>query len=101
MPRRDGTGPTGFGPGTGRLKGGCFFSKDKNGMKRAVWGVVIPFAGAMIKDITNPHGIIRSLLGKLFFQRTRTHPINKIDASYTILDNKDAGSRQPDKDSAA
>jgi len=98
MPRRDGTGPMGFGPGTGRGKGGCFPGSGKKGMKRVLWGAVIPFAGAVLKDMTNPHGIIRSVLGKLFFRRTLSYPTKKVDASYTILNDQGINKQKPDKD---
>ncbi len=98
MPGGNGTGPIGFGPGTGRGKGGCLSGKGKKGMKQALWGAVIPCAGAVIKDITNPHGIIRSLLGKLFYRRTLSYPTKKVDASYTILKDEGVNNRKSDKD---
>jgi hypothetical protein len=100
MPRRDGTGPMGFGPGTGRGRGWCFSGSGKKGMKRVLWGAVIPLAGAVIKDITNPHGIIRSLLGKLSFRRTLSYPTKKVDASYTILNDEDINKQNSGKDIA-
>ena len=99
MPRGNGTGPMGFGPGTGRGKGGCVPGTGKPGMKRVLWGAVIPFAGAVIKDIINPHGILRSLIGKLSCRQMLSGPTNKVDTTYTTLEDKDFTKKKPDQNS--
>ncbi len=91
----------GFGPGTGRGQGGCSFGKSPPGIRRVLWGAVIPFAGAVLKDITNPHGIIRTVVGKLFFQRRVLSSSKKVNASYTVLDEKDNVNRSPEKKSTS
>jgi hypothetical protein len=89
MPDRDGTGPCGRGPGTGRgwKKWSTFsFFADRPGRIRVTfYAVVVPFIGAIIRDIMNPDGVIRLIAGKLF-RNTRSLPKNKeVNATYRII----------------
>lgn len=60
MPRRDGTGPEGRGPGTGRRRGGCFGAFTRKDGSVSVWRtLIIPIAGAIVNDLRKPNSISR------------------------------------------
>ncbi|MBS3742148.1 MAG: DUF5320 domain-containing protein [Candidatus Cloacimonetes bacterium] len=62
MPKRDGTGPEGKGPGTGRRKGNCFGAFYNKKGKFSVWRtMVLPAIGALINDLRKPNGVTRQL----------------------------------------
>lgn len=66
MPFRDGTGPDGKGPLTGRGRGYCLFGgrREESGSfgirKRDGLGLAI--AGMIVNDIVNPDGFTRKLI---------------------------------------
>ena len=91
MPSGDGTGPFGMGPRTGRKMGWCkgylypegYFSSRRMG----IIGILIPIAGALIRDVFNPHGLLRSFGNKLLTEKTNDK--NKaIDADYSVITEK-------------
>lgn len=89
MPNRDGTGPHGMGPGTGRGLGRwCQFDflNNRPGTKRAtILAAVVPLVGALIRDITNPNGVLRFFARKLLGQKKTTDRNKAIKANYTVL----------------
>ena len=53
---------------------------------------VTPVVGALVRDITNPNGFLRTAARKLLSNKKPTVKDtgkNKIDADYTVLDEKD------------
>ncbi len=96
MPQGDGTGPFGNGPGTGRGRrkpNGCnFFTKTQGRKRLSFFAVVTPVVGALAKDITNPNGILRSLIKKLLSYRKPSLKANrndKVEADFTVIDEQD------------
>ncbi len=93
MPRGDGTGPLGQGPGTGRGRGWCrgfLFPNDRFSSKRLGFlGALVPLVGAVIRDAINPNGLLRSVSRKLLINRKPVKD-NKdaIEANYSIIDEK-------------
>ncbi len=66
MPFRDGTGPDGKGPLTGRGLGNCIFGsrRGKSGSFRIRKsdGLGLVIAGMIVNDIANPDGFTRKLI---------------------------------------
>ncbi|MBD3322002.1 MAG: hypothetical protein GF350_12970 [Chitinivibrionales bacterium] len=92
MPFRDGTGPQGLGPGTGRGRGWCrgfFFPGGRFSIRRTgIFSALVPVAGAVIRDAMNPHGLLRAAGKKLIGRSSRT--ANKeINAKYTVVGERD------------
>ena len=89
MPNRDGTGPGGTGPGTGKGLGRwCQFGflNSRTDRKRAtIFAAAVPLVGALIRDITNPNGVVRFLARKLLGQKKTTDRNKAINAHYTVL----------------
>ncbi len=89
MPNRDGTGPCGMGPGTGRSWGKWsrfnLFVNRPSGRRITIFAAIAPFVGTLVKDITNPNGIVRFLVRKLLGQRKTTDRSKEINASYTVI----------------
>jgi len=92
MPYRDGTGPFGLGPGTGRGRGGCWtssFMQAGLGTRRiGFFGALLPFVAAAIRDLANPNGILRSVGRTLTAQKTDS--AKPRDTSFTVLDETDS-----------
>ena len=94
MPRGDGTGPDGMGPGTGRGRGWCrrfLFPNDRFSSKRLGFlGALIPLVGAVIRDAANHDGFLRSFSRKLLSNReaARNQKRAAVEAKYTIIDEK-------------
>lgn len=89
MPNRDGTGPCGSGPGTGRGGGrwsrfNLFGSRPGRG-RITVFAAIAPLLGALVKDITNPSGIVRQVIKKMLAQRKVSDKNKEINASYTVI----------------
>ena len=89
MPNRDGTGPGGMGPGTGRGLGRwCrldFFTNQPGRKRITAFAAIVPLVGALIRDITNPNGVLRFLARKLLGQRKTTDRNRAINANYTVI----------------
>ncbi len=93
MPRRDGTGPQGQGPGTGRRRGRCFGAFTKKDGSLSVWRtLVIPALGALVNDLRKPDSISRRTL-QAITERFKTKQLSKnslrseeIEGNYTVLD---------------
>ena len=61
MPRRDGTGPEGLGPGTGRRRGICFGALYNKQGNISIWrSLILPAVGFIINDARKPDGITQS-----------------------------------------
>ena len=73
MPCGDGTGPIGLGPGTGRRHRRCRGNNNFIGTGRTVfllekgwlWRAAIPTALTTLRDLLNPHGLLRQHIGGL------------------------------------
>ncbi len=94
MPRGDGTGPSGLGPGTGRGRGWCrnaLFPDGRFSSKRfGFLSALIPIAGAVIRDVVNPNGLLRSFSRKLLVNKnsTQNQKRDAVEAKYTVIDEK-------------
>ena len=90
MPRGDGTGPLGQGPGTGRGRGWCrgfLFPNDRfSSMRLGFLGALVPLAGAVIRDAVNPNGLLRSFSRKLLSNKISSQKKNAIEADYDVVD---------------
>jgi len=97
MPRGDGTGPFGMGPGTGRRRGGCAprigFSPGGRipspVRNRWLLGLAVPVIVAAIRDISNPRGLLRQC-ASVFFPKKPLQRGTRIscDAEFSVLDSK-------------
>ena len=100
MPQKDGTGPCGMGPGTGRGWGRMnrfAFLLNKPGRRKfGLYAAAVPLVGVIIKDLQNPDGIVRLLAGKLFGFRRSLPADKRVDACYTVVDN-DSMKKSTDK----
>ena len=93
MPRRNGTGPEGRGPGTGRRRGGCFGAFTKKDGSISVWRtLVIPMIGAVINDLRKPDSISRRTVNTIV-NRFKSKQItdtgstsNEIKGNYSVID---------------
>jgi len=93
MPRRNGTGPEGRGPGTGRRRGGCFGAFTKKDGSVSVWRtLVIPMVGAIVNDLRKPDSISRRTVNALV-NRFKTKQITderksstEIEGTYSVID---------------
>ena len=85
MPNRDGTGPSGMGPGTGRGWGRCF---GKAGGRGIFYGVLIPAVAGIVRDLMNPNGLLRTFSRKLLSNRSSVQKRGAIKADYSVIDEK-------------
>lgn len=96
MPWGDGTGPAGCGPRTGRRRGVCrgWRIAEIIGPRR-IGGVgsLLPFAAALIRDLSNHNGVLRSL-GRKFLMRKTNRSGARIDARYSIVEEKRIGNKR-------
>lgn len=95
MPRRDGTGPEGRGPGTGRRRGGCFGAFTREDGSVSVWRtLIIPIAGAIVNDLRKPNSISRRTVNAIvdrFKPKQLTDErksSQEIEPPYSVIDNK-------------
>jgi len=49
------------------------------------FGVIAPIVAVIVRDLTNPNGLLRSF-GRKLFTKQQAAPDKRIQASYTILD---------------
>jgi hypothetical protein len=88
MPFNDGTGPAGLGPKTGRKGGWYNFGGSGFSSRRIGFlGVLVLIAVAIVRDLSNPYGILRSI-GKKFIERKPDNPGKPVNASFTILEER-------------
>jgi hypothetical protein len=90
MPFHDGTGPAGLGPKTGRRGGGYGFGGSGFSPRRIGFlGALVPVAVAVVRDLANPYGFLRTTGRKLIERKPDNHgkPVN---ASFTILEEKNS-----------
>ena len=99
MPLRDGTGPWGQGPQTGRRKGTC---SSGFGYRNMSWlplvrkngfltGIILSFFATVIRDLLNPSGILRQILHTSSHRRMtvdNTKILRETDC--TVMDSKTA-----------
>ena len=68
MPLRDGTGPFGLGPSSGRGRGRC--GSQYLGINRAMFrqrngwlfGIAMPLVTVIVRDLLNPSGLLRRII---------------------------------------
>ena len=97
MPRRDGTGPEGKGPGTGRRRGGCFSAFYNKQGKFSIWrSFIVPAIGFIINDARKPDGITQRTvrtITKHFKEKNKKLEDKKKkevqNAEYEVLDEKE------------
>jgi hypothetical protein len=93
MPYRDGTGPSGFGPGTGRGRGGYGLSPlvgtGFSARRMGFLGAFVPVVAAAVRDLANPDGLLRTA-GKKLIARKTDNSKKPVDGSFTILDETDS-----------
>jgi hypothetical protein len=95
MPLRDGTGPWGFGPGTGRGRGWCRTGMRTpflgpiiaRGRNRWLLGLAAPLIAAAIRDLANPKGLLRRIAVSLVPDK-RMKEMRRINdtAHYTVIE---------------
>jgi len=96
MPLRNGTGPFGSGPGTGRKRGGCRTGfSNRGGMFRSVvrgrhgWltGIAIPFVTVVVRDLLNPSGVLRRIVRVFATPKITDQTRNTTaEAEYSVID---------------
>ena len=96
MPYFNGTGPSGFGPGTGRGRGKCRTGAPKRLRIRQLsggrhgWfsGLAVSLVAMVIRDVMNPSGLLRGTLRRLRRDRQpETIAASGREAYYTVADN--------------
>lgn len=92
MPLRDGKGPFGSGPRSGRGRGPCgsqygIVSQDIfRGRNCSLLGIALPLLMVAVRDLLHPSGLLRRII-----HSSRTHPIeNRLrpierDTEYSVL----------------
>ncbi len=70
MPNKDGTGPSGMGPGTGKGREKCFGRIQGRGL---FYSIIIPAATGAVRDLMNPNGFIRGITRALLGTFIRKH----------------------------
>lgn len=95
MPLRNGTGPSGLGPGTGRGRGGCRSGSGYRNISRPIFrgrqgwlaGLVVPLVTVILRDLLNPSGVLRRI-AQAFPTGKITHNARNTgrDAEYTVMD---------------
>ncbi|MEA2103602.1 MAG: DUF5320 domain-containing protein [Candidatus Cloacimonadota bacterium] len=96
MPRRDGTGPSGKGAGTGRRRGNVFSLHNKEG-KFSVWrSLVVPAIGFIVNDARKPDGItqktIHSIANRLSNKKLADSKKTEVkNAEYEIVEDDRKG----------
>lgn len=95
MPRGDGTGPFGMGPGTGRRRGACtpgtgFGASGRalfQGRNRWLLGLAAPMVVAAIRDLVNPRGLLRQCAAAFFPGKTAPGEKRIMhEAEFSVLD---------------
>ncbi|MBC8527748.1 MAG: DUF5320 domain-containing protein [Candidatus Cloacimonetes bacterium] len=94
MPRRDGAGPEGLGPGTGRRRGPCFGTLYNKKGHISIWrSLILPAVGFIINDARKPDGItqqtVRGLISR-FKNRKQIQQDNEdkkiINADFKVVE---------------
>jgi hypothetical protein len=103
MPARDGTGPVGMGPGTGRGRGWCRtgvrFSAIGwtafRGKNRWLLGLAAPVIAAAVRDLINPKGVLRHIASALRSNKRKNvpHKVSR-EADYTVVEEKNSRTDQ-------
>jgi len=105
MPLRNGTGPSGLGPGTGRGRGGCRSGSAYRTIShpllrgRQGWlaGLVVPLVTVIVRDLLNPAGVLRRIVQKLPTGKiTDTSRNTRQEAEYTVIDESSVPVRKKD-----
>lgn len=93
MPRRDGTGPEGLGPGTGRRRGPCFGVLYNKQGHISVWrSLILPAVGFIINDARKPDGITQGTVRGLISHFKKRRQIQQesedkkiINADFSVI----------------
>ncbi len=83
---------TGIGRGWWKSFGYNLFARTLRRRKSFFFNVVTRLFGVLVKDIANPNSILRILMRKLLINKTpsnKKNMNNKIDADFTIIEEKD------------
>ncbi len=93
MPRRDGTGPEGLGPGTGRRSGPCFRTLYNKKGHISIWrSMILPAVGFIINDARKPDGItqrtVRGLISYLKNKKQIQQDKKVINADFKIVEDE-------------
>jgi hypothetical protein len=94
MPRSDGTGPLGLGPGTGRGRGWCktgiplpgFGRAMFRGKNRWLFGMAVPVIVAAIRDLANPEGRLRQMARSLLAHSRDRNNAALRETGYTVIE---------------
>jgi len=90
MPRGDGTGPFGGGRFTGKGRGQCRRSLFNTGSfgtgKVGLISALVPFIGAVIRDVINPNGLISLFSRKLLGFRKPVQIKNAVETDFVVID---------------
>lgn len=94
MPGADGTGPLGLGPGTGRRRGWCgqLLSYTDRSVRRrlGLLAVAAPVAVALVRDLTNPVGLLRSVCRRTLGNKRNRRGIRVVDVENEITTDRTA-----------
>ncbi len=89
MPRRDGTGPDGLGPATGRGLGRRY--RGRRLSKGSIWSTIFTaIAGTIIKDLSGPNSKIKKLTRSFFKPKEikKTEKPKIIQPEFEVLENE-------------
>lgn len=95
MPLRDGTGPSGLGPGSGRGRGGCYTGSGYRNVSRMIsygrpgWllGIAVPLVAAVVRDLMNHTGVIHRMADLTLQKRSAGNIRNNVrEAECTVMD---------------
>ncbi|MBN1127643.1 MAG: DUF5320 domain-containing protein [Chitinispirillaceae bacterium] len=105
MPLRDGTGPLGFGPKTGRGRGWCRTGLRSVPLRplafgarnRWLFGLAAPVIVAAIRDLANPRGVLRHLAQAFLSDKKKDKRNISHVADYAVI-NETRPSAKPAED---
>jgi hypothetical protein len=94
MPLYNGTGPFGFGPGSGGRKGRCkgnlelkgFGTVINSGKSRLFIALAAPVMIAVVRDFINPSGFLRQCVRALLSDKKNMNPQILREAPYSVLE---------------
>lgn len=95
MPLRDGKGPFGIGPRSGRGRGPCgsqygsVYRDIFRGRNGSIVGIAVPLLVAAVRDLLNPSGLLRQIIhsSTTRHKENNIHPVGR-DTEYAVLKEK-------------
>lgn len=97
MPLRDGTGPLGLGPGSGRRNDNCYAGFGYRNISRGIFhgrqgrllSIGVPLVAAILRDLLNPSGVIRRIPQLASFFKIKDYAYRNIrDAQYSEINSQ-------------